>query len=230
MRRGRPFLVDQVAEGPPLENLHDEVGTPLVDAEVAKRDDVRVRERAQHLRLALEAPAHELHVLEAVAEHLHGDLLPEPRVLGPVDDPDPSGAEHALDAVAAVQEAADERVVVLRRRRHPLDGPRGVRRRGDAGVAPGTWRPGRRVRRAGVQRAGIQRTGVRRTGVPGALGCLARGHRPDHSRACGTDRGVQRPRRRSRFFLICSTPFISRCTSSSSMSSRISTGASMTAS
>ena len=101
---------DQLLERPPLEVLHRDVVGALGLAAVVDRDDVRVREPGCVLRLAPEALDELLVVRVAVVEDLDRDAAAELLVLGEVDVRHPARAELARDAVAPVEEGADEGV------------------------------------------------------------------------------------------------------------------------
>ena len=74
-----------VAQRLSLEQLHDGVDDRAVPSEVVDREDVRVRERGDRLRLALEARERLAVRDEALGQDLDRDVALEPRVPRPVD-------------------------------------------------------------------------------------------------------------------------------------------------
>src|SRR5205085_5663102 len=84
----RPLLLDPLAEVRPLDELHDEVRVALRRrARLEARDDVRVREAREDLRLAPEAVDELLRVRRLLREEeLHGDLAVEVRLPALEDD------------------------------------------------------------------------------------------------------------------------------------------------
>ena len=82
-----------------VEQFHDEVVGVAFAADVVQGADVRMIERRDRARLALEPVAHLGVVGEMRREDLHRDVAPEPRVLRPVDLAHAAGTERADDLV-----------------------------------------------------------------------------------------------------------------------------------
>jgi len=84
-----------LGEGLTLEIFeHEEVDTALV-ADVVERADVRVIERRDRARLAVEALAQLRICGEGLGQHLDGDRPIEPRIARPIDLAHPAGADGA---------------------------------------------------------------------------------------------------------------------------------------
>ena len=110
--RRRPVADEQLLQRPPVEVLHRDVVGALRLAAVEDRDDVRVVEARRALRLAAEALDELLVGGVPLVQQLQRDLPAELLVLGEVDVGHPARAELALDHVAPVEDAVDERVGV----------------------------------------------------------------------------------------------------------------------
>ena len=108
--RRRPAPHDQLLQGAAVEVLHRDVVGALGLAAVVDRDDVRVAQAGRVLGLAAEALDERVVGRVAVVEDLDRDAAAELLVLGEVDVRHPTRAELALDAVAAVEDGADQRV------------------------------------------------------------------------------------------------------------------------
>jgi hypothetical protein len=96
--RERPPL-DALGERLALEELHDQEVDLALPPDVVEGADVRVLERRDRLRLALEALAHLLGGREVLGQDLERDRPVEPGVLGAVDLAHPAGAERGDDFV-----------------------------------------------------------------------------------------------------------------------------------
>ena len=109
-RRQRTALAQQVANGLPVDVLHDEVDQLVVLALVVDPDDVRVAQPGRRAGLADEA-ADELRVFgERRVHHLDGDRALEPGVHGLVDRRHAAPGEAGHNAISTVEKTADKRV------------------------------------------------------------------------------------------------------------------------
>ncbi len=120
--------VELLAEGEPLDELHDDEGDALVLLDVVDGRDAGMGERRRGPRLLEQAEA----AARALGEHLERDRTFELGVAGAVDHPEAALAEPALDAEVPEPVARDELG-----RRVPRDGanrpiPRHGRREGVA--------------------------------------------------------------------------------------------------
>ena len=77
--------VEQVAQRVPLEQLGDDVGELALLLELVERQDVRMRDRRDRLRLALEPLARFFVGGQAVGEDLERDVAADAVVVGPID-------------------------------------------------------------------------------------------------------------------------------------------------
>ena len=91
---------DQPLEVAAADVPHGDVDDAVLLAGVVDRDDARVVERRDHLRLLDEALAEVAVAAEVVRERLDRRLAAEDRVLGFVDEAHPTAAEQSGDAVA----------------------------------------------------------------------------------------------------------------------------------
>ncbi len=108
----RRLLADQVAQREAGDELHDEEQGAVVVALVEDRDDVGVGEASRVSRLSLE-PRDEVGVVaEPGVHHLDRDGAVQPQVGGLVDRGHPAAGDAGADAVAAVEDAADQRVAL----------------------------------------------------------------------------------------------------------------------
>jgi hypothetical protein len=82
-----------------LEQLHYGEGRPALAPEIVDREDARVRERRDRLRLALEAGERFGSLGQVRREHLHRHVAVELGVTRPVDLAHPAGAERRFDPV-----------------------------------------------------------------------------------------------------------------------------------
>ena len=121
----RALVAQHLAEVEAVEALHDEVDVAVGrGARVGDVDDVGVADLGRGARLAAEA-RHQVRLpRELRVQDLERDLLADLDVLGLVDGAHAAGAEHALDAIAPVDDHADQRL----RCRH-FAGVRATRRR-----------------------------------------------------------------------------------------------------
>ena len=108
--RGLPAGDDQLLQRAPVEELHRDVVGALRLAAVVDRDDVRMGEPGGVLRLAPEALHERVVRRVAVVEDLDRDAAAELLVLREVDVRHAARAQLPLDAVAAVEDGADQRV------------------------------------------------------------------------------------------------------------------------
>ncbi len=108
-RRQRALALEQRGERLPIHELHGEVDEAVRRLpEVVDRGDVRVRDLARVLRLAIEAHDGVGVVHHAGVEHLHGALPLHAHVLGEVHLPHAALSELAHDEVAVGDHEADE--------------------------------------------------------------------------------------------------------------------------
>ncbi len=123
LRRERPEIPQDVAQGAPGDVLHREVHVLAVGALVVDRDDMPMRQSRRGLRLALEAGDECLVVGEMGVHDLQGHDPVEAEVRSDVDRRHPATGDHALDAVPAVEDAPDQRVLGARgvRGLHPCE-------------------------------------------------------------------------------------------------------------
>ncbi len=127
-------LADQVTQRAPGHQLHHQehvVAGGVVDALVVHRDGVDVGEARRSAGLAREPVAERGIGRERGGHHLHGDTAIEPLVDGRVDDRHPAARDAIENAVAALEQAADQRV--CGRRLHT-----GILRAGGAGPGVGS--------------------------------------------------------------------------------------------
>jgi hypothetical protein len=102
--------LQQVAQGAPADQLHDEEDQALVAALVADRDDVGVAEHRRRARLPGE-PVDERGVVDEVVGHdLDRDRAAQPQVGGGVDGRHATAREPLLEAVAPLEDQADHGV------------------------------------------------------------------------------------------------------------------------
>ena len=97
-RRQRAGL-EPLAQRFALQQLHDGVGHAVRGAEVEDREDVRVRERGDRARLALEARERLGVGRNPLRQHLERDVARQPRVARAVDLAHSSRAERSQDLV-----------------------------------------------------------------------------------------------------------------------------------
>ena len=103
--------VDQTRQRHAVEELHHEEEAPIAGApEVRDVDDVLVADRGGRLRLLHEALHHVRVARHVAAQDLERHALAEHRVGDEVDDAHPAFADHLLDAVATVDDPAQERI------------------------------------------------------------------------------------------------------------------------
>ena len=99
--RGDRTGVELLAQRLAFEKLHDRVGDALLRSEVEDRQDVRMRERRDRLRLALE-PGERVGIgRDGLRKHLDRDVPLELRVPRPIHLPHPARAEGREDLVGA---------------------------------------------------------------------------------------------------------------------------------
>ncbi len=84
---------DAVPQRLALQELHHRVGDAVLAAVVVQREDVRMGQRGDGARLALEAGEGLRIARDALRQDLDGHLAPEPRVARPVDLPHSSRSE-----------------------------------------------------------------------------------------------------------------------------------------
>ncbi len=116
-RGQRGLVADDVAQRGPRDVLHDEVrrAGAGVSALVVDGDDLRAGQPGGRARLTGEA-VDEVGVLgQRRAHHLDRDGAVEPQVACPVDAGHPAPGDHRVEAVAPVEQASDEGVLVSRR-------------------------------------------------------------------------------------------------------------------
>jgi hypothetical protein len=101
----RPLVQQHVSQGPPLQQLHDDVGNAgVVLAGVEDRDDGRGVQRRGGLRLASEAGLERRVAGEVRAEHLDCDVPAEPDVDAPEHLRHAAGADRGPDLVPAAEQ------------------------------------------------------------------------------------------------------------------------------
>ena len=159
---------DQRAQVGALDEPHHDVQHAVLFAGVEDRDHVRVVDRGRDPRLAPEALAEAFLPGVLGEDELEGHRALQRELLGPVDDPHVSVADHLLDAAprehGAQREASRAATRVRRgcRGGEPCSGA-GSRRGGGAeggGAAGAGRRPGGRGRRAARQRGRLGRASV----------------------------------------------------------------------
>ena len=127
------LLLEEVAQGLPIDELHREEEETVVLTLVEHADDVRVRQPRRRPRLPAESPD-ELGVAGEIDAHdLEGDLSIEAGVEGRVDAAHAAVGEVGEHRVAPVDRSADESVLLHGRHGGSLGGPptaRPVRRAG----------------------------------------------------------------------------------------------------
>jgi len=94
-----------------FERLHHEVRPAIEHAEVADADDVGMVEPPRCHGLALEPRGRFGVHPEVGMEHLDRDGLADARVLRPIHAPHAAGAEHAIDAIAAIDDGTHRQLV-----------------------------------------------------------------------------------------------------------------------
>ena len=134
---------EPVSQRLPFEQLRHDVEDALVRSEIMDGQDVRVRQRGDGLRLALEA-RQRVGVLRAVGrQDLDRHLAPEPRVPRPVHLSHPARAERRHDLVRAQSRPGGyghgEPSEILRPRRFSLSFEGLVRTGPHAGVRGHSW-------------------------------------------------------------------------------------------
>src|SRR5207253_11055817 len=100
--------LDLIAERLPFEQFRDDEQRVVVLSEVVDGENVRMRERRDGARLALE-PRHRFVVVGGVrAEDFNGDLASEARIAGAIDLTHPAFAEERDDLVGSDSRAGRE--------------------------------------------------------------------------------------------------------------------------
>ena len=99
--RGERPPGETLRERLPLDQLHDEIRGSAFGSDVVQRADVRVGERGDDLRLALEPLPHLVVARETRRKHLDRDVPPEPRVPRAPDLAHPARAEEGEDLVGS---------------------------------------------------------------------------------------------------------------------------------
>ncbi len=107
---GQPaFVHEDLAQGPPVDVLHDDVGqrraVPVVGAGVVNRHNHRMIQRGSSLRLATEAVLERRVAGQILAQHLDGDVAIEPDVTGAIDLGHAAVPEHFTEPVTAGEQA-----------------------------------------------------------------------------------------------------------------------------
>ena len=109
------LMANDVLEGVTFKALHDEVEEALVSStEVMNLDDIRVPERRDRARLALKALHLFLVVSMMCVKQLDRHRAPNRELLGPIDSAKSSTAQHRVDAIALLEDLADEGIVLGR--------------------------------------------------------------------------------------------------------------------
>ena len=123
LRRGEPALaVDILLERDALDELHDDILHRERMAHIVHRDDVRVAEHGDGLRLGLELRL-ELGIGEnLLAQHLDGDIAVETVIERFIDNGHAAGADDLEKLVAVIQQLADIFVLRLVHKIPPLWG------------------------------------------------------------------------------------------------------------
>src|SRR5262249_44383924 len=98
----------QTAEGLTFEQLRDRVGNPALAPEIVDREDVRLREAGDRLRLPLEPAERRGALSDGFGKALDGAVPSELRVPCPIDFTHPAGAERRHDLVWAQTRAGRE--------------------------------------------------------------------------------------------------------------------------
>ena len=109
MRTGSAPVASRSRSVSPVEQLHDDEQLAVVDARVEDADDVRVGERGDGLRLALEPRAPVGVGGEGSRQDLDGDVALEPRVPGAIDLAHSAFADRREDFVGAQTGGGGER-------------------------------------------------------------------------------------------------------------------------
>ena len=148
-------LGDQILEVAAADVPHGDVDDAVLLTRVVDRDDARVVERCDHLRLLDEALAEVAVAAEVVGERLDRGLAAEDRVLGVVDEAHAAAAEQSEHAVAGDLRADAEGFAHARTLRMSfrgwgiLEDPPRNRRRGLVGNVPHGSEPQARDAHAG---------------------------------------------------------------------------------
>ena len=100
--------VHQLADGPPLQELHDDVEEPVRLADLVDGGDVRVLQRRAQQRLLVEAAPGDVRLGQLRAQHLDDDRPPEAQVLRLVGGRLPTLSEWTEDAVVRERRAGIE--------------------------------------------------------------------------------------------------------------------------
>ena len=108
-RRHGPFA-DQIRQRLPRKQLHHQVRHTAVDPKGGERDDVRVRERRERPRLALETATPLGRRGRALRQHLDRHQAIELHLPAPVDHADAAGAQRCQHLIASIQGPTDERI------------------------------------------------------------------------------------------------------------------------
>ena len=119
-RRSGPLADEQLLERRPVEVLHRDVVGAVDLAAVVDPDDVRMVQPGGVPRLPFESLDELVVARVALVQDLQRDLPPELLVLGQVHVGHPARAEPALDAVAPVEEGADQTVFGVRGHGYPF--------------------------------------------------------------------------------------------------------------
>ena len=166
LRLDAPARGDLLAEAPPLEQRHHQVGPAIVElADGEDVDDARVLHVVRRPRLALE-PRRERGVLgEGPREDLHRDPLLDRRLLGRVHGAHPARAEAVLDAIGTDHGAGLE---LRRRPGHPQPLRFAASRGAGPEAAAPRERPNARIRSLRCDRATPIRRAVSLTFHPEA--------------------------------------------------------------
>jgi hypothetical protein len=187
LRHG-PHLVEQVAEAPPLDELHGQVVVAVLAAGLEGPDDVAAHDGSAHAGLAGHALGGALREEEPGVDHLEGEELAVRLAASGVDDAHPASAHLALDDVVPDALRRGQLAPASRARSwRPSPVPGAPRPRPAARRRPGT--------RSGDTPPAPRRRAARRRGTPpGSAGSAARPSDGDPSRATSSGRGRERRR------------------------------------
>jgi hypothetical protein len=92
-------LAELRGQGMPVNELHDEVGSPIVLADIVQSADVRMIERGGGLRLTLEADSEILALSFGGVDDFDSDRPAKPDVASSIDLPHGAFAEQAFELI-----------------------------------------------------------------------------------------------------------------------------------
>ena len=154
--RKRPVGAENVPEGAPADQLHDDERGPAVDADVEDRHQPGVQQRGDVQRLPGEAGEEDRVGRVLLSQDLHGHLAVQDPVPGRVDDRHPASAQRRSQLVPICQDTLD----VDRDHRRPPHTTTPIGRSSFRSAGMATATSARSTRLRPTQRGEAQTTGM----------------------------------------------------------------------